>query len=72
MTPTEKHFLDMTKDEQEEVNHKDLREMALYYGGWDELKKVIAMLEDNDNEAVYERHTSGGSDAWAGGFAENH
>lgn len=55
--PTEeKHFLDMTPEEQEEVNHKDLREMKHYYGSWEELKKVIAMLEDNDNEAAWERH----------------
>ncbi len=53
---TQKHFLDMTKDQQEEVNEKDLREMKLYYGSWDELRKVIAMLEDNDNERAYERH----------------
>jgi hypothetical protein len=52
----EKHFLDMTKEEQEELNEKDLREMALYHGGWDKLKEVIAMLEDNDNEAAWERH----------------
>lgn len=55
-TETEKHFLDMTKEEQEEVNEKDLREMKLYYGDWNALRKVIDMLEDNDNEAAWERH----------------
>jgi hypothetical protein len=52
----EKHFLDMTKDEQEDMNEKDLREMALYYSGWEELKRIISNLEDNDAEAAYERH----------------
>jgi hypothetical protein len=63
MTPQEK---------QRAENEFDLREMAHYYGGWDELRKVIDRLEDNDNEAAYERHTSGGGDAWSGGFADNH
>lgn len=53
---TEKHFLDMTKEEQEKVNQYDLREMALYYGGWDALKKVIDNMEHNEAEAAYERH----------------
>ena len=53
---TEKHFLDLTKEEQEEVNEKDLREMKMYYGDWDALRKVIDQLEDNDNEAAWERH----------------
>jgi hypothetical protein len=66
----EKHFLDMTKEEQEKQNHYDLREMALYYGSWDELRKVISQLEGNDNEAAYERPYVG--EAWSGGIAENH
>lgn len=33
----------------------DLKEIAHFYGGWDKLKKVIQNLEDNDNEAAYER-----------------
>lgn len=52
----EKHFLDMTKEEQEDRNESDLREMKMYYGDWDALRKVIDQLEDNDNEAAYERH----------------
>jgi hypothetical protein len=51
----EKHFLDMTKEEQEKVNHYDLREMALYYGSWDNLRKVIDELEQNDAESAYDR-----------------
>lgn len=43
---------------QEELNEFDLKELAHYYGGWDELRKVIARLEDNDNEAAWERHNS--------------
>ncbi len=62
----EKHFTEMTKEEQEKINQYDLREMAHYYGSWDELKKVIAQLEDSDNEPRED------SDAWSGGFADNH
>lgn len=56
MENTEKHFLDMTKEEQQKVNEYDLKEMKLYYGSWDELRKVIKRLEDNENEDTYERH----------------
>jgi hypothetical protein len=55
---TEKHFTDMTKEEQEKINEFDLREMKLFYGSWSKLKEVIAQLEENDNEAAYERYTS--------------
>jgi len=34
----------------------DLKEIAHFYGGWDELREVIKRLEDNDNEAAWERH----------------
>lgn len=34
---------------------EDLKEMAFYYGGWDELKRIIAILEDNDNEEAWMR-----------------
>lgn len=33
----------------------EIKETAHYYGGWDEFKKVIQRLEENDNEAAYER-----------------
>lgn len=36
----------------------DLKEISHFYGGWDELRKVIDRLEDNDNEAKYERFTN--------------
>lgn len=39
----------------EESCRLDLKEIAHFYGGWDELKKVITQLEENDNEAAYER-----------------
>lgn len=52
---TEKHFLDMTKDEQEKINKLDIVELMHYYGGWSELKKVIESMEDNHNEAAWER-----------------
>jgi hypothetical protein len=40
---------------QEGQNRFDLKEMAHYYGGWSELRKVIDELEQNDNEAAYDR-----------------
>jgi hypothetical protein len=62
----------ITTDEVKDQIKSDLKEMALYYGSWDALRKVIESLENNENEDAYEKHTSGGSDAWSGGFAENH
>lgn len=50
----------------------EMKEFAHWVGGWNELRKVIDRLEDNENEAAYERHTSGSADAWSGGFASNH
>lgn len=47
-----------TKDQIEEQNHADLKELAHYYGGWKELRKVIDRLEDNENEAAFERYYS--------------
>ena len=45
----------LTVDQIDEENKTDLREISAFYGGWDKLRKVIAQLEDNDNEAAYER-----------------
>ena len=39
---------------------KQLKEIADYYGGWDELRKVIAILEDNENEAAWMRSVERG------------
>jgi rhamnogalacturonyl hydrolase YesR len=55
---------ELTKEEkeaqehQESLNRRDLREMSHWYGGWDELRKVIEELEENDKEAAWERHNS--------------
>lgn len=46
------------KELQEHINETELKELAHWYGGWDELKKVIQKLEDNDNEAASERYYS--------------
>lgn len=40
---------------QEDQNRFDLKEMAHYYGSWDNLRKVIDELEHNDAEAAYDR-----------------
>lgn len=45
----------MTEKEQEKQSAEDLREMAHYYGSWDDLRKVIAELEQADKEAAYDR-----------------
>lgn len=50
----------------------DLKEIAHWFGGFDELRKVIDELEEEANEAAYYRATSGPADAWSGGFADNH
>lgn len=55
----------------EKTIKSDLREISHYYGGWDELKKVITQLEDNDNEDAFERSCNE-PEAWDGGFADNH
>lgn len=65
---TEKHFLDMSTEEQQEANERDLREMAHYYGGWDELIQVIKNLQQNDES----NQESVPSDWWSGGIADNH
>lgn len=39
-------------------NETDLKEIAYWLGGWDELRKVIDKLEYNDNEAAFERYYS--------------
>jgi hypothetical protein len=39
----------------EEEIKDDIKENAHFFGGWDEFKKVVAQLEENDNEAAWER-----------------
>lgn len=49
----------MTEQEKQKINdqnYEDLREIAHWYGGWDELRKIIDVLEDNDKDAAWERH----------------
>ncbi len=43
------------KEEIEKECEADLKEIAHFYGGWKELRKVIDMLEENENEAAWER-----------------
>ena len=35
---------------------EDLKEIASFYGGWDELRAVIKRLEENQNEAAFDRY----------------
>ena len=59
----------LTREQMEEQNRFDLKQLFHYYGGWDELQKVIDQLKENDNEAAAERRNG---DAWVGGIADNH
>jgi hypothetical protein len=58
METAQKHFLDESKEQQENINARDLRELKMYYGSWDELRKVIDMLEDNEAEAAFDRRNN--------------
>jgi hypothetical protein len=57
-------------EQQELDNRADLREIAHFYGGWDELRAVIKELEDNDNEAAWERFYGNSDNTSAGERAE--
>lgn len=39
----------------EDEIQSDLKDIKDWFGGWDELKKVVNQLEDNENEAAWER-----------------
>ena len=55
----EKKFWELSKEEQDEQIRKDLKEMAHWYGGlpegWKKIREIIDELENNANEAAYER-----------------
>lgn len=70
LAKAEKHFTELSKEEQEKEIQFELKESAIYLGGWDKLREFIDQLEQSDNEAAAERAQNG--DAWSGGFAENH
>lgn len=46
------------KEQQREEIINELKETAHYFGGWQELRKVIAELEEADIEAASERYFS--------------
>lgn len=52
---TDKTFDQMTSEQLEEIVHAELKELAHWYGGWDKIREMIDMLEDNENEAAFER-----------------
>ena len=58
----------MTPDEFENNIDNEIRELAHWFGGWDDFKKKIAELEQADMEAAYERSHYEGD----GNFADNH
>lgn len=48
---------------------EDLREIACFFGGWDELRKVINNLEENDNEAAFDHYMENRGGESSGEFA---
>ena len=51
----------MTPQEIENIEkeHREmLRDMQCWYGSWKELREIIDQLEDNENEAAFERFYS--------------
>jgi len=64
----------MTNQQKDNLTNEfesELKEMAHWFGGYNELRKIISKLEDNENEAAFER-SQNEPGAWEGGFAENH
>ena len=66
-----KPFAELTIAELEEQNLFDLREMKDFYGSWDDLRKLIDKLEDEDNEEAFDRASDPYPSDFAG-FADNH
>ena len=58
----------MNKIEKDIELTEALKDAAFNYS-WEELKALVNQLEQNENEAAYERRNG---DAWDGGFADNH
>lgn len=48
----------MSTDEIDSINKDQLKEMAHFYGSWDKLREVVKQLEENHNEAAFERYFS--------------
>jgi hypothetical protein len=48
-------FEGMTKEQIEEANENDLKEMRFFYGSWNNLHRLLRSLENNENEAAWER-----------------
>ena len=50
---------ELTKTDTESISEEfeqEITEAANWFGGWDELRKVIDRLEDLDNEKAFDRH----------------
>jgi hypothetical protein len=47
--------LEKIKDEIQERIESNIKDAAHWLGSWDELRKLIDMLEDNEAEAAFER-----------------
>lgn len=48
-------FEGMTTDQIDDQNCEDLKEMKHFYGSWKEMHRILDELENNENEAAWER-----------------
>jgi hypothetical protein len=48
-------FEGMTEEQIVEANENDLCEMKDFYGSWKEMRRILDELENNENEAAWER-----------------
>ena len=65
-------FHKLTKPEQEEQNHYDLRQLFNYYESWDKVRELIDRMEEYDEELGFERHSESRYYGGDGNFAANH
>lgn len=50
--------METEKDQIQERIESNLKDAAHWLGGWDELRKLIKMLEENEEEAAFDRHNN--------------
>ena len=48
-------FEGMTVEQIETENERDLKEIANFYGGWEQLARLVKELWRNEEEAAYDR-----------------
>jgi hypothetical protein len=58
MTPEQQKELEKVKDEIQDRIESNIQDAAHWLGGWDELRKLIDQLEENEAEAAFDRHNN--------------